>query len=89
MDYSEETKQAYTVMQFQMVPGWFVFNGDGVLPPLAQAITAQQFNEALPNYTCSPASGEFSNSMVNQSIQEQFTKAIGYRRSSIQSSTKI
>ena len=50
MDYSEETKQAYTVMQFQMVPGWFVFNGDGVLPPLAQAITAQQFNEALPNY---------------------------------------
>ena len=37
-------------MQFQMVPGWFVFNGDGVLPPLTEAITAQKFNEALPNY---------------------------------------
>ena len=50
LDYSEETQQAYTVMQFQMVPGWFVFNGDGELPPLSDAITANAFNEALPNY---------------------------------------
>ena len=50
MDYGQDTQQAYTVMKFQMVPGWFVFNGDGVLPPLTEAITAQQFNEDLPEY---------------------------------------
>jgi len=62
MDYSEETKQAYTVMQFQMVPGWFVFNGDGVLPPLTEAITAQQFNEAMPNYDATVVHPQAENS---------------------------
>ena len=62
LDYSQETQQAYTVMKFQMVPGWYVFNEDGTLPPLALAITAPQFNEDLPDYDATVVNPHAENS---------------------------
>ena len=50
LDYSQETQNAYSVLQLNMVPAWFIFNEDGKVPQLADVISAQAFNEKFPIY---------------------------------------
>lgn len=59
IDYNEQTQQAFQALQFNMVPGWFIFTESGGVPQVEEAITAQKFNERFPTYNAqAPTTGE-------------------------------